>query len=105
MPVAGRSLSLGAVRLEPCRAPDAMDRVLAQAEVARQFTARPVRGAILGRALGGRQHPRLELGRDDGGPAPRVAILHQPVVGSTRKRCFHRAMVGAVVYKSRLMAA
>jgi hypothetical protein len=77
--VAGH-VALQAVRLEPRRAPDAMDRVLAQAELARQFPARLVRGAIPGRALGGgRPHPRLELGRDDGRPALRVAIFHQPV--------------------------
>jgi len=59
--VAGH-VALQAVRLEPRRAPDAMDRVLAQAELARQFPARPVRGAIPGRALGGAPAPAFGAG-------------------------------------------
>ena len=58
------------MRLEAGFAPDAMHQILADAELAGELAAGPMRGAVSGLAAGGRKDAGAQLGGELGGRLP-----------------------------------
>ena len=91
------------MRLQPSFFPNAMDGILADAQLRGELAATPLRGTIPGLSARSRQNPGSRFGVSTEGGCPGW-LVSSPSSPEARKRCFHRMMVGAVVASLCLIA-